>query len=52
MLKCNNAATNMRQYDHDEQDATGEGRHGEEIHRGGCREVIREKRLPGLARRA
>jgi len=39
------ATTNMRQHDHHEQGTTGEGRHGEEIHRRGCCEAIREKRL-------
>jgi len=51
-VEMHDAATDMRQHDYHEQDATREGRHREEIHRRGAREVIREKRLPRLRRPA
>jgi hypothetical protein len=40
--------TVMGQQDQDEQYPPGERRHGEEIHRRGCRDVIREERPPRL----
>jgi hypothetical protein len=41
----------MRQHDQNEQHASGERRHGEEIHRRGRSEVIRKERPPSLRRR-
>jgi hypothetical protein len=48
MFEMSDAATNVRQHDHHEQDAIVEFRNREEIYRRGGREVIREKRLPCL----
>src|SRR5262245_31990736 len=50
-VELHDAATGMRQHDHDEQDATGECGHGEEVHRRGRCEMIRVERFPRLRRR-
>jgi len=50
-VAVHDAATDMRQHYHHEEDATGERRDGEEIHGRSRREMIREKRNPRLRRR-
>jgi hypothetical protein len=43
-----NASTMMGQQHEDEKDASGQGRHREEVHRHQGRQVIRQERAPGL----
>src|SRR5262245_66582722 len=51
-VEVHDAPTKVGQHDHHEEQATRESRNGEEIHRRGRREMIREKRPPRLRPRA
>jgi hypothetical protein len=52
IVEVNDPSAVMPKDDEDEQDATRDGRHGEEIQRAQRRDVIREEGLPCLRRRA